>query len=55
MTELRSWNDTGTTGAIVEFAENKARDLPPEERDAGDDSDVKVLLGGSCGRLPIRR
>jgi hypothetical protein len=29
MTELPSWNDTGTTQAIVEFVETAARDLPP--------------------------
>jgi phosphoglycolate phosphatase-like HAD superfamily hydrolase len=39
MTELLSWNDTGTTQAIVEFVETAARDLPPEERVAVFDND----------------
>ena len=39
MTELRSWNDTGTTQAIVEFVETAARELPPEERVAVFDND----------------
>jgi hypothetical protein len=39
MTELPSWNDTGTTQAIVEFVETAARDLPPEERVAVFDND----------------
>lgn len=37
--ELGSWNDTGTTQAIVEFVETAARDLPPEERVAVFDND----------------
>jgi phosphoserine phosphatase len=36
---LRSWNDTPTTEAIVEFAERTARDVPPEERVAVFDND----------------
>ena len=39
MTELRSWNDTGTTQAIVEFVETAARELPREERVAVFDND----------------
>jgi hypothetical protein len=38
-TELPSWNDTATTGGIVEFVETAARDLPPEERVAVFDND----------------
>ncbi len=39
MTELRSWNDTATTEAIVEFVETAAREIPPEERVAVFDND----------------
>lgn len=39
MTELRSWNDTDTTQAIVEFVETVAREIPPEERVAVFDND----------------
>jgi hypothetical protein len=38
-TELPSWNDTATTGAIVEFVETAAHDVPPEERVAVFDND----------------
>src|SRR5262245_28070653 len=37
--QLRSWNDTATTQAIVEFVESTARDVPPEERVAVFDND----------------
>lgn len=36
---LRSWNDTATRRAIVEFVETAARDLAPEERIAVFDND----------------
>jgi hypothetical protein len=36
---LRSWNDTPTTQAIVEFVEATVRDVPPEERVAVFDND----------------
>jgi phosphoserine phosphatase len=36
---LRSWNDTATTQAIVEFVESTVRDVPPEERVAVFDND----------------
>jgi YidB-like protein len=39
MTELSSWNDTGTTQSIVEFVETRAREIPPEERVAVFDND----------------
>jgi phosphoserine phosphatase len=39
MTELRSWNDTDTTQAIVEFVETTARGIPTEERVAVFDND----------------
>jgi phosphoserine phosphatase len=39
MTELTSWNDTGTKQAISEFVETAARDLPLEERVAVFDND----------------
>ncbi len=39
MTELRSWNDTGTTQAIVQFVETAAGEIPPEERVAVFDND----------------
>ena len=37
--ELRSWNDTATLQAIVEFVETAARELPDEERVAVFDND----------------
>src|SRR5262245_44572674 len=37
--QLRSWNDTATTQAIVEFVESTVRDVPPEERVAVFDND----------------
>ena len=39
MSELRSWNDTETTEAIVAFAEGAAQTVPPEERIAVFDND----------------
>jgi phosphoserine phosphatase len=39
LTELSSWNDTGATQAIVEFATTAAREVPPEERVAVFDND----------------
>ena len=39
MTDLSSWKDTGTTQAIVEFAETAAQSVPPEERVAVFDND----------------
>ena len=39
MTAIRSWNDTPTTQALVEFAEAAARDVPVEERVAVFDND----------------
>jgi phosphoserine phosphatase len=39
MSDLRSWNDTPTTEAIVAFAETADRDVPPEERIAVFDND----------------
>ena len=39
MPELRSWNDTETTEAIVAFAEGAAQTVPPEERIAVFDND----------------
>jgi len=39
MSELRSWNDTETTEAIVAFAEGAAQTVPPEERIAVFDHD----------------
>jgi phosphoserine phosphatase len=39
MTELRSWNDTKTTQAIVGFVEAATREIPPEERVAVFDND----------------
>ena len=39
MTELRSWNDTKTTQAIVGFVETATREIPPEERVAVFDND----------------
>ena len=39
MTELRSWNDTATTEAIVEFVETATREIPLEERVAVFDND----------------
>jgi phosphoserine phosphatase len=38
-TVLGSWNDTATTQAIVAFAEEAARELPPDERIAVFDND----------------
>jgi haloacid dehalogenase-like hydrolase len=37
--QLRSWNDTATTQAIVEFVESTVRDVPPAERVAVFDND----------------
>ncbi len=39
MTELRSWNDTRTTQAIVGFVETATCEIPPEERVAVFDND----------------
>ena len=39
MSDLCSWNDTGTKQAIVGFVETAARDIPPEERIAVFDND----------------
>ena len=56
MTELRSWNDTGTKEAIVEFVETAARDLPPEERVAvfGDDGTLWSEADADRARLHPR-
>jgi phosphoserine phosphatase len=39
MTALRSWNDTATTQAIIDFAGTAAQAVPPEERVAVFDND----------------
>jgi hypothetical protein len=42
---LASWNDTPPRQAIVEFVENAARDISPEERVATFDDDGAKLVG----------
>jgi hypothetical protein len=61
MAGLASWNDGPTTQAIVAFAENAARTVPPEERVAVFDNDgtlwcekpMPVELGFILERLAV--